>query len=109
MHKDREAINCTVTDTFSIKCEEPAIQVNETVLILGESSSSCFKSVTAGIKYIIAGNFIEREHCGDKLYLASRYTNNNKCTSRSIIAKSDVHKDKMKVAVKRSCSKIKNL
>jgi len=109
---NRKAINCTVTDTFKIKCVNSTVQVNQEVLILGSDTSSnysCFDHVTPGKKYIIAGNFIQREHCGDTLYLASRYYIGKKeCTSRPIVAESENYKTKMKFAECKSCPTSEN-
>ena len=73
----REAINCTVKEAYGVNCMEPAVAVDEDVLILGVEQSedcegTCFQNIVVGEKYLMAGNYITREICDDNLFFSTK-------------------------------------
>lgn len=108
----REVIDCLVTDAHSIKCAEPAAEVNTTIQVIGpekESGSNCL-GVEVGQKYLISGHYIVRKECDDKQWFAAKMVSgtdnegNTLTTKRPMVVKStEKHRRTMAKAIRNSC------
>jgi len=94
-----------VTKSYPINCNHSADEGSRITVIGLESGSNCF-SVKKDVKYLIAGNYIERKECGDKQWFATKIISgpDDRGTKRPTIALSTKsNRRKMAFASDNSC------